>query len=139
MRNLTARFLKLLASIAIAGMLVAACGGDDDADGGDGGSAAPSDEVGDPGDGGDGAAESGEVNMVDFTYDPDSLTVAPGAEVTFTNGDSTAHTATADDNSFSSGSIQGGEDGTIVAPDTPGEYPYFCAFHPFMKGTLVVE
>ena len=39
-----------------------------------------------------------------FKFAPTSVTVQPGAKVTVTNNDSTAHTATADDgNSFDTG------------------------------------
>lgn len=79
------------------------------------------------------------VTIVDFEYDPAELTAAPGGEIVYTNDDGTAHTATSSDGGFDSGSIEGGGTGTVTAPDQPGEYPYVCSFHPFMKGVVVVE
>ena len=67
-----------------------------------------------------------------------SLTVKPGAKVTVTNNDSTAHTATADDgNSFDTGPLDPGSSQTISV-SKPGSYPYHCSIHPFMKATIVV-
>lgn len=137
MRNLTsAPIRRLLVALACGGLLLAACGDDDTSDS-DGASAPTSAEGGDTG-AGDDAAE-GPVTIVEFAYDPITVSAAAGAEVEFTNEDGTAHTATASDNSFDSGSIAAGEAGSVTAPDAAGEYPFFCAFHPFMKGTLVVE
>ncbi|MFN8163229.1 MAG: cupredoxin domain-containing protein [Solirubrobacterales bacterium] len=37
-----------------------------------------------------------------------------------------------------SGSIDTGEAATITL-EKPGTFAYYCAFHPFMKGTITVE
>jgi plastocyanin len=39
---------------------------------------------------------------------------------------------------FESGSIESGESATVRL-DEAGSFAYYCAFHPFMKGTIVVE
>ncbi len=129
--TLTKRFV--LPALAAGALLFAACGDDDDA-------AAPADDA--PTETGGEAPSggaSGPVTIVDFEYDPVDITVGAGEEVSFTNEDSTAHTATASDGSFNTDSIAGGEDGSATAPDEPGEYPFICSFHPFMKGTLIVQ
>ena len=74
-----------------------------------------------------------------FAYAPVVLTVAPGAKVTIINQDPAAHTVTAKDKSFDSGTIAMGERGEITAPSKPGSYPYFCIFHQYMAGTLIVK
>ena len=28
---------------------------------------------------------------------------------------------------------------TLTAPSQPGEYPFYCVYHPNMKGTLIVK
>lgn len=133
----------IAALLASGALFFAACGDDDD-------SAAPdestetsaADDSGDEGSD-DGSTGGGEVvdtvDIVDFEYAPVDATVAAGSEVTFTNADGTPHTATASDGSFNTDSIDGDAEGTVTAPDEPGEYAYICSFHPFMKGTLIVE
>ncbi|MBV8993961.1 MAG: cupredoxin domain-containing protein [Pseudonocardiales bacterium] len=74
-----------------------------------------------------------------FAYQPVVLTVARGARVTVINEDPVAHTLTAKDKSFDSGTITGGERGQFPAPSKPGSYPYICAFHAYMTGTLIVK
>lgn len=46
---------------------------------------------------------------------------------------------TADDKSFDSGTISGGQRGEVTAPSKPGSYPYICTIHPYMKSTLIVQ
>jgi plastocyanin len=74
-----------------------------------------------------------------FTYQPASLTVAPGTQITVMNRDSAAHTVTGNDESFDSGTIAGGQRGEITAPSKPGSYPYICTVHPYMTGMLIVK
>jgi plastocyanin len=87
------------------------------------------------------SASSGQqaVTIVDYTYKPARLTVVAGTTVKFTNQDSTPHTATSKRfGAFETGSIETGKTGEIRL-DKPGTYAYYCAFHPFMKGTIEVE
>jgi len=65
-------------------------------------------------------------------------TVAPGAAVEVVNADSAAHTLTAEDRSFDTGTLESGGRATITAPAGPGTYRFFCAIHPSMEGTLTV-
>ena len=48
------------------------------------------------------------VTIRDFSYNPDTLTIAEGDTVAWTNEDDFAHTVTADDGSFASGDIANG-------------------------------
>lgn len=101
------------------------------------------------GGGGGGATESAtrssasggtQVTIKDFTFEPASLTVSPGAKVTVVNKDSTTHTLTASKGgSFDTGDIAPGKSATFTAPSMAGDFPYACTIHPFMKGTLTVE
>ena len=69
---------------------------------------------------------------------PETLTVPAGAVVTVDNQDGANHTLTAADGSFDTGNIAGHATGTFTAPTKPGNYPYKCAIHPFMTGTVTV-
>lgn len=73
-----------------------------------------------------------------FQYVPARLTVAAGDTVVWINEDAVPHTATAGDGRWDTGGIGAQQSGQIVAGET-GEYPYVCAFHLNMTGTLVVE
>jgi plastocyanin len=77
------------------------------------------------------------VTIGGFAFSPAHLTVRAGTRVTFVNHDATAHTATADHGGFGTGTIK--PDGRrTVRVRRPGRYPYHCAFHAFMTGTLTV-
>jgi plastocyanin len=81
-------------------------------------------------------------------YDPDPITVKAGDTIAIDNEDSTPHTVTngkdaTDPNMgklFDTSIINAGDSGEIVTADLqPGEYPYFCAVHPYMTGTMTVQ
>lgn len=85
------------------------------------------------------AAEPRAVTIADYAYRPATLTVSPGTRVTFTNHDSTAHTATSKQpGAFDTEPIQPGKSASVTLR-RPGTYAYYCVFHPFMKGTIVVK
>jgi plastocyanin len=86
------------------------------------------------------SAMAGSRIVIDnFAYKPMALTVSPGQKVTVMNDDSTAHTLTADDRKFDTGSIAPGKSGTFTAPSAPGSYTYICSIHQFMHGTVTVR
>ena len=78
-----------------------------------------------------------EVQVVDFAFEPGTVTVPAGSTVTWTNSGSRPHTVTADDGSFDSGRLDPGEQFSQVF-DQPGTFTYFCGFHPDMQGAIVV-
>ena len=84
------------------------------------------------------AAAGAAVEIADFAFSPEELTVDAGTTVTWTNADGPPHTASADDGSFDSGRLEQG-DSYSEAFDEPGTYAYHCEIHPRMTGTIVVE
>jgi plastocyanin len=85
------------------------------------------------------AAKPEAVTIADYAYEPAAITVPAGTTVTFSNEDSTPHTATSKQSgAFETGSIETGKSARVIL-EKPGTYAYFCAFHPFMKGTIEVE
>jgi plastocyanin len=81
---------------------------------------------------------STNVNMQGTSFSPRSVTVAVNTTVTWTNGDSMAHTVTSDSGAFDSGTINVG--GTYSFKfTTKGAFPYHCNFHSGMTGTVVVQ
>jgi plastocyanin len=77
------------------------------------------------------------VTIKNYAFAPQTLTVKAGTRITWTNRDSTAHTATADQGSLDTGTINPAQSKTIDF-QRPGTYTYHCAFHAFMTGTITV-
>jgi plastocyanin len=128
-----ARTVRPLAGlVAVLGVLLlaVACGSDP---AGGGATAAPSASSG-PAPGGGGST----VVIDNFMFMPGSLTVPVGTTVTWRFDDSTDHTVTANDNSFSSPPMSGGKTFTHTFA-TAGTVAYHCSIHPFMTGTIVVK
>jgi plastocyanin len=83
------------------------------------------------------------VSVQDFQFNPVNAQVPAGATVTWTFDGASAHTVTADDASFDSGTMNQGGTFTMTF-DTPGTYAYYCAIHGAaggvgMAGTIVVS
>jgi plastocyanin len=63
--------------------------------------------------------------------------VQAGGKVTWQNQDTAPHTATADDGSFDTGTIEKGKLGSATFKEA-GTFTYFCEIHPTMHGTVEV-
>ncbi|NLF12044.1 MAG: cupredoxin family copper-binding protein [Anaerolineaceae bacterium] len=90
-----------------------------------------------------GMAGEVEVNIADFNYDPQDLTVQVGDTVTWTNNDDVAHTVTAGTpdspmGEFDSGELQPGDTFSYTF-DQAGTFDYFCTLHPDMTASVTVE
>jgi plastocyanin len=83
-------------------------------------------------------AGTNEVNIANFVYSPETITVKVGDKVTWTNKDSVGHSATADDNSWDTGVFGQGESKSITF-DKAGTYSYHCSVHSNMHGTVIVQ
>lgn len=79
-----------------------------------------------------------EVAIKDFAFSPAQITAKVGDVVAFSNGDTTAHTATLDDGACTTGNIGAGTTGALVFT-AAGTYPFHCAIHSSMKGTITVS
>ena len=79
-----------------------------------------------------------KIAISNYSYHPGTITVTAGTRVTFTNHDQTAHTATSAKTAFDTGTVQPGHSATVVFT-RPGAYTYYCQFHAFMHGTIVVR
>ena len=78
------------------------------------------------------------VAMRGFAFQPETLTVAQGDTVVWTNEDVVPHTATARDSTWDSGSVPSAATWRLVA-DRPGVRSYYCVFHPNMRGSIEVR
>ncbi|MCI0545963.1 MAG: cupredoxin family copper-binding protein, partial [Candidatus Rokubacteria bacterium] len=76
-----------------------------------------------------------------FAFEP--IEVEAGRAVTITNADAVPHTVTAGkpaepSGAFDSGLLGRGESFTLRL-DEPGEYEFYCTYHTFMRGRVVVK
>jgi plastocyanin len=83
------------------------------------------------------AVRSAKVEIADFAYAPETVTIQAGGKVTWQNEDADAHTATLDDGSFSTGDLAEGKLKSESFKD-PGTFTYHCEIHPEMTGTVEV-
>ncbi len=82
-------------------------------------------------------SSTGAITIEGFDFSG-TAAAAPGSEIVVTNRDGAAHTLTASDGAFDTGSL--GQDATasIVMPTTPGTYEYICSIHPSMSAAITV-
>ena len=79
------------------------------------------------------------VGMNDsLAYSPNPATVKVGQTVAWKNADSLAHTATADAGTFNTSTLAAGATSSPITMTTAGTFPYHCAIHSAMTGTLTV-
>jgi plastocyanin len=78
------------------------------------------------------------VHIKNFAFVPDTVNITPGQTVRWVEDDDTPHTVTASDKSFDSGNLNK-KDAWTYAFAKPGTYAYICAYHPYMKGKVVVK
>jgi plastocyanin len=83
------------------------------------------------------AGKAHRVSMESMKYAPETLQVALGDTVTWTNRDLVPHTVSAD-KSLESGTIEGEREWRYLAKQK-GRLDYICRFHPGMRGTLIVK
>ncbi len=92
---------------------------------------------------------SASVSVADYSFTPNAVTVKVGTTVTWTNSGTADHTVSADDASWGGGPLAGvggglygmggGAGGSYARTfSTAGTFPYHCAIHPTMTGTVTV-
>src|SRR5215468_31696 len=84
------------------------------------------------------AAITPQVTIEQATFGPTPLTISVGTTVTWANHDGDLHSVASAQGLFASPGLDPG-DTFSYRFTTPGTYTYFCALHPHMKGTIVVQ
>jgi len=78
-----------------------------------------------------------KISIVDFSFNPSTLTIKPGDTVTWTNTSSgTTHTVTG--TGFDSGQLAPGSSFQHTFP-TAGTFDFHCSIHPSMTGQIIVQ
>jgi plastocyanin len=80
-------------------------------------------------------AADAAVEIDQFAFTPQRITVKAGTTVTWINEDDVPHTVAS---SFKSKALDTGDKFSFTFT-TPGTYAYFCSVHPHMTGAVVVE
>ena len=79
-----------------------------------------------------------EVDIDQFTFYPQRITVKAGTTVTWVNEEDVPHTVASSSKLFKSKALDT-KDKFSFTFTTPGTYEYFCSLHPHMTGAIVVE
>jgi plastocyanin len=79
------------------------------------------------------------VDSRNFAFSPRTLTVQAGTRVVWTNRDEEPHVVVSAGKQFASSRALDTSDSYAVTFDHPGTYTYYCAIHPMMVGTVIVQ
>ena len=88
------------------------------------------------------SATSGKQNRIeikDFAFNPQTLTVKSGEKITWINRDDEPHTVVSVEKQFKKSSALDTDQEFTITAGAPGTYSYFCSVHPKMTGTIIVE
>jgi len=137
---------SLLGLVLVAGSL-AACGGDDDSAGGDGGLSTSGGSSDDsvPEDVVVVDTDPAPVTVLDNSFRPENIEVAPGTEVVWTNKGRNEHNVLHVDGDDWGVEVDDFQPGATYSHtfDEPGVYRYYCSIHGTtdagMIGTIVVS
>lgn len=83
-------------------------------------------------------AATAAMNIIDFQFVPQSVTVNVGDTVQWTNKGPSIHTTTSDTGLWDSGSMSPGQSFSQVF-NTAGTFTFHCMPHPFMRGSVIVQ
>lgn len=79
-----------------------------------------------------------EADISGFAFVPDTITVAVGTTITWTNKDSAPHTVSSRDGVFESGTMSRNATFSYTFEQS-GTFEYYCKFHPYMTAKIIVE
>ena len=83
-------------------------------------------------------AAAAEVKIDNFSFEPQTLSVAVGTTVTWTNRDDIPHTVVSTDGVFKS-KVRDTDETFSYTFTKAGTYSYYCSVHPKMTGQVVVQ
>jgi plastocyanin len=89
-------------------------------------------------DDGKSAGPAADVKIDNFSFTPQTITVAAGTTITWTNRDDIPHTVVSNEGIFKS-KVRDTDEKYSYTFTKAGTYGYFCSIHPKMTGTVVVQ
>lgn len=78
------------------------------------------------------------IDIIDFAFSPQVLTISIGDTVVWTNKDNIRHDIKSNDGNFYSIPLETGEMYAFTF-NQAGTFKYRCGLHPTMEGTIIVE
>src|ERR687888_650454 len=79
------------------------------------------------------------IEIKDFAFNPQTITVKSGEKITWINRDEEPHTIVSVAKQFKKSSALDTDQEFTITAGAPGTYTYYCSVHPKMTGTIVVE
>src|SRR5438034_10866200 len=84
------------------------------------------------------SSKQNTIEIKDFAFNPQTITVKSGEKITWTNRDEEPHTVVSVEKQFKKSSALDTDQTFTITAGAPGTYTYFCSVHPKMTGTIVV-
>jgi plastocyanin len=84
-------------------------------------------------------AGQNKIEIKDFAFNPQTITVKSGEKITWINRDEEPHTIVSVEKQFKKSSALDTDQEFTITAGAPGTYTYYCSVHPKMTGTIVVE
>src|SRR3989442_13107633 len=79
-----------------------------------------------------------KIEIKDFAFNPQIITVRSGEKITWINRDEEPHTIVSVEKQFKTSTALDTDQEFTITAGAPGTYTYFCSVHPKMTGTIVV-
>ena len=86
----------------------------------------------------DSTGKQNRIEIKDFAFNPQTLTVKSGEKITWINRDEEPHTIVSVEKQFKKSTALDTDQEFTITAGAPGTYSYFCSVHPKMTGTIVV-
>ena len=134
------RARSILVLVAVLAALETSCGGGDGGEGGAAAAPATTAAASEPASSRGGAdADTDDVRIVDFAFDPGTVRAKVGQKVKWEHQDTgVTHTVVALDGGFRSGELEEGDEFSHLF-QRAGAFAYRCGIHPDMRGAVRVS
>jgi plastocyanin len=83
-------------------------------------------------------SKQNRIEIKDFAFNPQTITVKSGEKITWINRDEEPHTVVSVEKQFKKSTALDTDQEFTITAGAPGSYTYFCSVHPKMTGTIVV-
>ena len=85
------------------------------------------------------SSKQNTIEIKDFAFNPQTITVKSGEKVTWINRDEEPHTVVSVEKQFKKSTALDTDQEFTITAGAPGTYSYFCSVHPKMTGIIIVE